>query len=122
MYPIERKMADDQLNRLIRSIERSTKILKRLPFIRYRYDGDSVESAPLRVRITKMMGYVWQMRWNQDGYSGLIPKYARNGSSKMSEEQKNTLKEKLENRKHTTAQVRSIIMEEFGIEYTMKQV
>ena len=42
--------------------------------------------------------------------------------SKMSEEQKELLKEKLKNGQYTTAQVRIIIMEQFGIEYTMKQV
>ncbi len=35
MYPIERKMGDDNLNRLIRSLERSTQDLNRLFFIRY---------------------------------------------------------------------------------------
>ncbi|MGP6208055.1 hypothetical protein ACNF42_08535 [Cuniculiplasma sp. SKW3] len=40
----------------------------------------------------------------------------------MSEEQKELLEEKLKNGQYTTAQVRNIIMEQFGIEYTMKQV
>jgi hypothetical protein len=34
MYAIERKISDDDLNRLIKSIERSTRILKKLLFIR----------------------------------------------------------------------------------------
>jgi putative transposase len=122
IYKIERKMTEDDLTRLIKSLERSTKILKRLLFIKYRYDGDSVESAARRIGITKMMGYSWQKRWNQDGYKGLIPRYARKGPSKMTEEQKDVLREKLKNGQHTTAQVRSIIIEQFGIEYTMKQV
>ena len=122
MYPIERKMAEDDLNRLIRSLERSTKVLKRLLFVKYRYDGYSVEEAARRIGITKMMGYTWQRRWNQDGYRGLMPRYARKGPSKMSVEQRNALKEKLKNGQYTTAQVKSIIREEFGIEYTMKQV
>jgi len=122
MYLIERKMTDDDLNRLIKSLERSMKVLKRLLFIKYRYDGDSVAEAARRIGITKMMGYVWQRRWNQDGYKGLIPKYARKGPSKMSEEQKGMLKEKLKDGQFTTAQVRNIIIEQFGIEYTMKQV
>jgi hypothetical protein len=33
MYPIERKMDEDNLNRLIRSVERSAKVLKRLLFL-----------------------------------------------------------------------------------------
>ena len=63
MYPIERKMYEDNLNRLIKSLERSTKMLKRLLFVKYRYDGDSVEQASKRISITKMIGYIWQRRW-----------------------------------------------------------
>ena len=122
MYPIERKMTEDDLNRLIKSLERSTKMLKRLLFVKYRYNGDSVEEAAKRIGITKMIGYVWQRRWNNEGYKGLIPRYAGKGPSKMSEEQRNALKDKLKDGQYTTAQVRDIIRNEFGIEYTMKQV
>jgi hypothetical protein len=67
MYAIERKISEDDLNRLIKSLERSTRILKKLLFIRYRYDGDSVETAAGRIGITKMMGYLWQKKWNAEG-------------------------------------------------------
>ena len=40
----------------------------------------------------------------------------------MSEEQRTILKDKLKDGQYTTAQVRDIIIKEFGIEYTMKQV
>ena len=122
MYQIERKMSDDDLNRLIKSLERSTKVLKKLLFVRYRYDGDSVEVASRKLGVTKMMGYLWQERWNHDGYKGLIPKYARKGPSKMSPEQKESLKGKLKDGQFTTTQVRDMIRNQFGIEYTMKQV
>ncbi|WMT44428.1 MAG: transposase [Cuniculiplasma divulgatum] len=122
MYHIERKMDEDNLNRLIKSLKRSTKVLKRLLFVKYRYNGDSVREAAKRIGITKMMGYAWQRRWNQDGYRGLMPRYARKGPSKMSDEQKEMLKEKLKNWEYTTSQVRDMIRDEFGIEYTMKQI
>ena len=122
MYTIERKMTNDDLNRLIRCLERSTRVLKKLLFIRYRYDGDSVETAARRVGITKMTGYLWQKKWNAEGYKGLIPRYARKGPSKMSPDQKSALKEELMHGQYTTAQVRDIIRNKYGIEYTMKQV
>ena len=122
MYAIERKISDDDLNRLIKSLERSTRFLKKLLFIRYRYDGDSVETAAGRIGITKMMGYLWQKKWNAEGYKGLIPRYARKGPSKMSPNQREALKEKLKHGQYTTAQVRDMIREKFGIQYTMKQV
>ncbi len=122
IYPIERKMSEEDLNRLIKSLERSAKVLKKLLFVRYRYNGDSVEDATKKIGITKMMDYLWQKRWNHDGYKGLIPRYARKGPSKMSTEQKESLKEKLKDGQFTTAQVRDIIRNQFGIEYTMKRV
>lgn len=122
MYPIERKMSDEDLNRLIRSLERSARVLRKLLFIRYRYDDDSVESASRKIGITKMMGYLWQKGWNNDGYKGLLPKYSRKGPSKMSDDRKEMLKERLKSGQYTTSQVRDMIRDEFGIEYTMKQV
>ena len=121
-YPIERKMTEDDLNRLIKSLERSTKMLKRLLFVKYRYDGDSVEEASKRIGITKMIGDVWQRRWNNEGYKVLIPRYAGKGPSKLSQGQRNALKDKLKDGQYTTAEVRDIIRNEFGIEYTMKQI
>lgn len=122
IYRIERKMPEDDLKRLIMSLEGSTKMLKRLLFIRYRYNGDSVEIASRKIGITKMMDYLWQERWNLDRYKGLIQRYARKGPSKMTLEQKTSLKERLKNGQYTTAQVREIIKNEYEIEYTMKQV
>ncbi len=122
VYAIEMKLSEEELNRLIRSLERSAKVLKKLLFVRYRYNGDSVEEASEKLGVTKMMGYIWQRRWNGEGYRGLIPKYARKGPSKMSQEQRTSLKETLKDGQYTTAQVRDLIVEKFGIEYTMKQV
>ena len=66
--------------------------------------------------------FPWKSGWSQDWYKGLLPKYARKGPSKKSDDQKEMLKEKLKNEQYTTSQVRDIIMEELGKEYTMKQV
>ena len=121
-YYIERKMTVDDLDRLIRSLERSTRVLKRSLFIRYRYDGDSVEDAAARIGITKMMGYDWQDRWNSDGYKGLIPRYVKKGPSKLSPEQKDQLRNMLKEGSYTTPQVRALIREKFEVNYSMKQV
>lgn len=86
MYPLERKVNDEDLNRLIRSLERGTRILKNLLFMQHRYDGDSVETATGRTGITK-----------------------------MSPDQKAALKEKLTHGQYTTAQVRDIIRNKYGI-------
>jgi putative transposase len=96
---------------------------KRLYFIRYRYGGDGVGEASRKVGVTKRVGYIWQERWNEDGYDGLIPKYAGGRPSKLSEREKEQLREILEEKDcWTTEEVRDLIFREFCIEYTLKQI
>jgi putative transposase len=121
--PIHRPWSLDELNKRIRTLERDAKILKRLYFIKYRYEGDSVGVSARRVGITKSVGYLWQKRWNEHGYAGLIPRYAGGRPSKLSEEQKEQLQARLRERDDwTTNEIREYIQRAFGVDYTLKQV
>jgi putative transposase len=121
--PIHRSWSLDELNKRIRTLERDAKILKRLYFIKYRYEGARVEVSARRVGITKSVGYIWQRRWNEHGYAGLIPRYAGGRPSKLLEEQKEQLKALLKERDDwTTKEVRKYIQRAFGVDYTAKQV
>ncbi len=57
LYPVKRKIIEDDLNRLIISLKRGTIFLKRILFIRYRYNGDSIESASRKIDAIKMIDY-----------------------------------------------------------------
>ena len=96
--PIQRLMNIEELNRKIKSVEKDVKILKRLYFIKFRYSEDSVEKASEKVGVTKRIGYIWQNRWNEKGYDGIIPRYAGGRPSKISDQQKSEL-EKILRRK-----------------------
>ncbi len=121
--PIRRHLSLGEIDRNIRMLERYAKILKRLYFIRYRYQGLSVDEAARRVEITKSVGYTWQNRWNEIGYEGLSPRHAGGRPSKMTDLQKGHLWEILRDRdRFTTAEVKEMIFQEFGVEYTPKQV
>lgn len=123
MYPIARSLPVEDLDRRIRSLEKDVRVLKRLYFVRYRYDGESVEEAAGKVGVTKMVGYQWQERWNQDGVDGLVPRFAGGRPSKLNDEQKTVLKEYLRERDDwTTGEIRELILELFGVEYMLKQV
>lgn len=123
MYPIARLVPADELDKRIRPLEKDVRVLKRLYFIRYRYEGDSVEEAAGKVCVTKMVGYEWQELWNKEGVEGLIPRFAGGRPSKLSEEQKKTLKTDFKERDDwTTAEIREFIREEFDVEYTPKQI
>jgi putative transposase len=121
--PIQKHMPQEELQNRIKSLEVDVKILKRLYFIKYRYEGESVEESSKLVGITKQVGYIWQDRWNKSGYDGLIPRYAGGRPSKLSSQQKDKLVTIL-NQKDvwTTDEVRLLILNEFGIEYTLKQI
>lgn len=123
MHPIQQKVSIEELEKRIKYIETLIKILDKLYFVRYRYMGYSVEEATKKVGVTKRMGYIWQKRWNRDGYPGLLPRYRGGRPSKLTHEQKAEIKQYLVKYKKLTAQqIRDYIKIEYGVEYSIKQV
>lgn len=87
------------------------------------FRGKNVEEASFLVGVAKLIGYEWQKRWNESGYEGLIPRYAGERPSKLSDQQKGKLHAFLKQKDvWTKDQVRLLIFNEFGVEYTLKQV
>ena len=120
---IEHHMSIDELNKRIKTLEHDTKVLRRLYFIKYRYEGKLVSESAKLVGITKRVGYIWQERWNDKGYEGLIPRYAGGRPSKLTDAQKERLVELLkQNNTWTTEEIRELIFNEFKVEYTSKQI
>ncbi|MCL6002403.1 MAG: transposase [Thermoplasmatales archaeon] len=120
---VNRTIPLEEIQVRIRSIEKDVRILKRLYFIKYRYQGSSVAEASKNVGVTKMVGYYWQESWNREGFSGLTPRFAGGKPSRLSEEQKVELKSILEKRDDwTTEEVRKMIKEKFNVEYCIKHV
>lgn len=120
---IKRHMTMEELNKQIKSFEKDVKVLKRLYFIKYRYEGLSVKEAAEKVGTSKQIGYGWQERWNEEGYKGLKPKYAGGRPSKLSDEQKENLKAILNERDDwTTKEVRNLILRKFEVNYSTKRV
>ncbi len=120
---IERHITAEELNKRIKSLEKDVKVLQRLYFIKYRYEGVAVEDAAKRVEISKPVAYIWQDRWNKEGYEGLKPKFAGGKPSKLSDAQKEQLKEILNKRDDwTTEETKKLISEKFLVEYSLKQI
>lgn len=98
------------------------KILNRLIFIKLRYSGMTVLDACNFLSISPATGYMWQERWNSEGYAGLIPKYGGGRPSKLSDQEKEALWEELHTRDYwTTNEVKQLIQLKFGISYSMDQ-
>jgi putative transposase len=120
---IIRHITVEELNKRIKTLEKDVKVLQRLYFIKYRYEGEGVEESAKKIGISKPVAYIWQDRWNQDGYDGLKPKFAGGKPSKLSDIQKEQLKEKLKERDDwSTEAVRELVFKEFSVEYTLKQI
>jgi len=120
---IKRHLTVQDLTKRIKHLEKDTMILKRLFFINHRYKGESVEVASDLVGVSKNTGYIWQERWNEDGYDGIIPKFAGGRPSKLIDVHKEELKKILEERGNwTTKDVQLLISKKFGVEYSAKQI
>jgi putative transposase len=120
---IDRHLTAEELNKRIKSLEKDVKVLQRLYLIKYRYEGVTVEEAASRVGISKPVAYIWQDRWNKEGYEGLKPKFAGGKPSKLSDDQKEQLKKILNKRDDwTTDEIRKLISDEFMVEYSLKQI
>lgn len=120
---VEKWITSEELKKRIREKEKDVKVLNRLHFMNYLYSGCSVPEASEKLGITKVTGYNWLERWNEDGYEGLIPRFAGGRPSKLTDEEKSQLKEILKERDDwTTKEIRNLICERFGVEYSLKQV
>lgn len=116
-------ISTQELKEKIKDYSLQSKIFKRLLFINLRYSGLLVPEASEKVGITAATGYHWQERWNLKGYAGLIPQFAGGRPSKLSDQEKEQLKEELKSKDHwTTIEVKQLIQLKFGITYSMDQV
>jgi len=120
---INREMSAEELDKRIKSLEKNVKVLNRLYFIRNRYLGDSVELAASKSGVTKRVGYIWQEKWNEEGYEGLIPKYSGGRPAQLTWKEKTELKDLLKKRDNwTTREIKKLIKEKFGPDFSQKHV
>ncbi len=82
------------------------------------YAGDTIEEAAWRVGATQGIGSQWLERWNENAQDGLIPGFGGGQPPKLSHQQARDLKRLLEEgQPWTTAEIKQLIEDEFGISY-----
>jgi putative transposase len=120
---VKKWITREELKKLIKKKEKDVKVLNRLHFMNYLYDECSVPEASEKLGVTKQAGYIWLERWNEDGYEGLKPRFAGGRPSKLTDQEKSQLKEILKERDDwTTKEVRNLIQDKFGVDYSLKRV
>lgn len=108
----------DQLLERIRR-ESNARVLKRLYFIRYLMQGDTLTNAAKRVGVTRSLGYVWLDRWNGDGVAGLVPRFDGGRPAKLSREDKRRLVVLLRRRNDwTLREIKELIIKKYSVEYS----
>jgi putative transposase len=113
----------DDLNKKIKKEEKSVRVLERLYFIKFLYKGDKIKEACEKVNITEPTGYSWLDSWNKKGYSGLVPNFSGGPKPKLGDAEREELKQNLsEKESWTLREVRLLIKDKFGIEYSEMQV
>ncbi len=120
---IIRHITLDDLNKAIKKDEKSVRVLERLYFIRFLYKGDTVKEACEKVNISEPTGYSWLDSWNNQGYSGLLPNFSGGPKPKLANAEREKLKGLLSERDAwTLKEVRTLISEKFGVDYSEMQV
>ena len=113
----------DDLNRKIKKEEKSVRVLERLYFLRFLYKGDTIKEACEKVNITEPTGYSWLDLWNNKGYSGLVPNFSGGPKPKLGDAEREKLKQILsEKDAWALREVRVLIKDKFGVEYSDMQV
>jgi putative transposase len=107
----------------VRRLEKDVRVLNRLYFILYLYDGLGVEEACNKVGVVKAVGYEWLRRWNEGGYDGLVPRFGGGRPAKLSKENLEELCVLLREKDDwTLEEIKDLILEDFGVDYHVSQV
>lgn len=112
----------DDLKKLIHK-ERDKYLFERLLFIRQLYRGDSVAQACDTLCIAEQTGYNWLKAWNEAGYEGMKPDFDHGRLPKLSEKEKEHVKEKLKEKGNwLTSEVRALIRRDFSVDYSLRHL
>ena len=118
----ELRSLEAEYDRQLESYASIRRMRDRVCFIRMRYNGYSVEEAAANIGFTTKTGYNIQESWNEHGMEGLKPNFRGGPKSRLTDEQKEEIREALRLNPMSTKDVRLYIMDEYGIEYSDKQI
>lgn len=122
-YHVSKKISFGDLEKTIKGKEKELRVLKRLYFIRFLYQGCVIEEASEKLGITMPTAYEWLKRWNKSGYDGLVPNFNGGPKPKLSEEELEVLKNLLKHKDDwKLKEVRKLIKEQFGVEHSEMHV
>ena len=110
------------LERLVRG-EKNSKVRDRLRCVLLLKKNYTVGSVAEILCVTERTVYSWKRRYKEEGIEGLRDKLIPGRKTTLSEKDMKKLKSLLEGRDYWISnQVRSLIKEEFGVEFTTRHI
>lgn len=98
-------------------------LYEQLTFIEDIYHGENVNYAIKKRGKTTQTGHNWLKKWNEGGFEGLERKKGSGKHSKLTDEEFIKLRQMIIERELTSnRQIRQLIKDEFGVEYTERHV
>ncbi|MDR3291152.1 MAG: helix-turn-helix domain-containing protein [Methanobrevibacter sp.] len=68
---VKKHIKKTKLDKLINRHQQEADVLKKLTFIRFLYNGKTVDEAVKLMEISLSTGHRWLDEWNEGGYNGL---------------------------------------------------
>jgi putative transposase len=113
----------EELNRVIREVEKDVKTLNRLHLIRQIYKTNNVAKACDILDVPVRTGYNWVDKWNKGGIEGLKHKLGAGRKPFLTEEEFQELDKWMEQEEFLeTKDVYLYIKDNFGVDYSIRQV
>lgn len=107
----------------VNEMERQVKVIRKLYFILDLYDDMEIKTASKKHGIGYMTGKRWKDQWNEGGFEGLERKKGSGSKSRLSDEQLAMIYTLIsEGKLLTKQQIYSFIKDEYGIEYSLRQI
>jgi transposase len=114
---IERHLSEAELGARLRDAD-DPELVRRLGFIKNLYQGDTLWDAADREGKSQPTGARWAERWNDGGASGLAPAHGGGRPSKLTDGERQQLRDLLEaDQPWTTQEVLHLIEAKFDVTY-----
>ncbi|PSP47573.1 hypothetical protein BRC75_09260 [Halobacteriales archaeon QH_7_69_31] len=114
---IERHLSEAELDARLRVAD-DPEMVRRLGFVKNLYQGDTLGEAAGREGKSQPTGARWAERWNDGGVSGLAPDHGGGRPSKLTDGERQQLRDLLEaDQPWTIQEVLHLIEEEFDVTY-----
>lgn len=124
---LKEHLSKNEIEKLLKEYKYYHKIYLRLLFIHMLDKGEELDKVCEFFNISVPTGYNWLNAYNEKGFEGLKPKFAGGRPSKLTSQQYLELKSMIDlkidaGEKLSRKDVHMLIIEEFGVNYSLKRV